>query len=62
MQLNKNKYRERGKIISENHCNKLDVYSQKQLTDNYFLARLDKFQSNSKGDSSTLLRGKSPLS
>lgn len=52
MQLNKDKYteRERAKIVSANYCSKLDVYSQKHLIDDRFLARLDKFQSDSKGD------------
>lgn len=62
MLLNKNRCTERGKIVSANHCSKLDVYSQKHLIDNHLLARLDKFQSNSKGDSSILLKRKSPQS
>lgn len=61
-QLNNESYTERGKIISVNHCNKLDVYSQKHLIDDHLLARLDKFQSDSKGDASILLKIKSAQS
>lgn len=45
--------------MSANHCNKLDVYSQQHLIDNLLLARLDKFQSDSKRDLSILLKRKS---
>lgn len=54
MQLYKNRYTERGKTVSANYCNKLGVYSQKHLIANHLLASLDRFQSNSKGDSSIL--------
>lgn len=54
MQLNKNRYTERDKIVSANYYYKLGVYSQKHLIDNHLLASLDRFHSNSKGDSSIL--------